>query len=150
LLSENMMFDIREGDTFKGHFRLPSDYATGGAIVGEGGALDVGIRFLPVPEEAMIAGSCVEEDGGAAGDMSVIDSASGTVADVHHAICIGQEAVAGINLGGQNGGVLRKALGSGGSSDPLDQRQTIGWKKYDARVVLNQAFFATVQAAVSL
>lgn len=150
MLSESFFFDVRAGSTFKGKFFLPVNYGNSGAMVGEGGALDIGIHFLPVPDADMLAGNMVVQDGGATGgDLNVIASNGTSAADVHYACIVGQEAAASVSLGGNNGGIIRKALGSGGASDPLEQRQTIGWKKADGRGVLNQAFFQTVKAAVS-
>ena len=49
-----------------------------------------------------------------------------------------------------NGGVIKKDLGSAGTADPLNQRATVGWLKYDARTILNQAFLLEIQHFVSL
>jgi N4-gp56 family major capsid protein len=150
MLSESFYFDVRAGSTFKGKFFLPVNYASSASIVGEGGALDIGIRFLPVPDEDMLAGDMIVEAGGATGgDLNVIASSDTSKADVHYAVMVGKEAAASVSLGALNGGIIRKSLGSAGSADPLDQRQTIGWKKADGRGVLNQAFFQTVKGAVS-
>ncbi len=150
ILSESMYYDIRAGSTFSSKFFLPAQYSSGGALVGEGGALDVGIRFLPVPDEAMTAGSMIVAGGGATGGDATAIAETSNVADVHYAVIIGQQAGCSVDLGIGNGGIIRKALGTAGSADPLDQRQSIGWKKYDGRGVLNQSFFQTVKAAVSL
>jgi len=150
LLSESMFYDIRAGSTFSSKFFLPSNYGNSAAITGEGGALDIGIRLLPIPDADALTGEMIVEGGGATGGDAAVIAESTDSADVHYAVIIGQEAMASVSLGIGNGGIIRKALGSAGGADPLDQRQTIGWKKYDDRVILNQAFFQTVKAAVSL
>lgn len=50
-------------------------------------------------------------------------------ADVHGAIFLGKNAYGTVDIKGE-GDVksIIKALGSGGTTDPLDQRQSIGWK----------------------
>ena len=56
-------------------------------------------------------------------------------AGVYHAIMLGADAVDQIKLA--DGGIktIGKGLGSGGTSDPLDQRATVGWKMfYEAKV----------------
>ena len=150
ILSNSMYYDIVAGSTFSGKFHLPAQYASGSAITGEGGALDIGLRLLPVPDEAMTAGSMIVAAGGATGYDTGAVAGDGTNADVHYAVCIGQQAACSLDLGIGNGGIIRKALGQAGSADPLDQRASIGWKKYDGRGVLNQAFFQTVKAGVSV
>jgi N4-gp56 family major capsid protein len=42
-----------------------------------------------------------------------------------------------------------KPLGSAGSADPLDQRQTSGWKATHAVTRLNEAFAVRIEHAVS-
>ncbi len=56
------------------------------------------------------------------------DGAAG--AAVYHSIVLGAEAVDQIKM--ENGGVntIAKGLGSGGTSDPLNQRATVGWKMF--------------------
>ena len=69
--------------------------------------------------------------------------------DVYSIFAVGQQAVAGVDLAGGNGGIIRKALGSAGTADPLNMRATVGWKQYDARAVLNQNFMAELQCCAS-
>lgn len=154
ICSESQFYDIRGGDTFKGRFRLPSDYSSlGSALDGEGGALDVGIRILPVPDadlnDSSDSGLVTDDTGSSSIDTNVVASTGGTSADVHYGVIIGQEAAASVSLGNDNGGIIRTALGSAQGADPLRQRSTIGWKKYDARTILNAAFMCHVATAVS-
>lgn len=78
----------------------------------EGEIADVyGIKFIEVENGKIFTG------GGAAG------------ANVHSCVMIGEEAYGVTKIDGEgNVEVLVKGLGSSGSLDPLNQRQTIGWK----------------------
>jgi N4-gp56 family major capsid protein len=149
LCSESMFYDIRAGSTFATKFFLPSNYGNSAAITGEGGALDIGIRLLPVPDADALTGNLTAAGGGATGGDAAVIAESTNVADVHKAIIIGAHAAVSVDLGVGNGGVIRKALGSAGTADPLDQRTSIGWKKYDARKIVNTAFVQAVYGAVS-
>ena len=59
----------------------------------------------------------------------VFSGAGASGVDVHAAIFIGRNAYGVTEISG-NGNVknITKSLGSAGTADPLDQRQTIGWK----------------------
>jgi N4-gp56 family major capsid protein len=78
----------------------------------EGEIADVyGIKFVEVINGKVFTG------GGAAGK------------DVHSCVLIGEEAYGVTKIKGEGDvQVIVKALGSSGSLDPLNQRQTIGWK----------------------
>ena len=144
ILTESQLFDVRSDSSFDNKFILASDYGnTTAAIQGEFGALNVGLRLLPVPD----ADAEVSAGGGATGGSGVAETSSN--ADVHSAFCVGREAAGGVNLAVGNAGVINKALGSSGTHDALDQRSTVGWKKYDARTILNNAFLQEIQSAVT-
>lgn len=141
LCHEDVAFDLRHVADFK----LVSEYAgQSGVIAGEFGADKNGIRFLSSPNGYKLAGATGVTI--AATDIKN----TGGFADIYSLFVVGQNAVAGVNLASGNGGVIRKPLGSGGTSDPLNMRATVGWKQYDARAVLNQAFFAELQCGASL
>lgn len=54
---------------------------------------------------------------------------------------IGKEAYARVNLGANGGeSLIVKPLGSGGASDPIDQRATVGWKRWYTTRILNDNF----------
>ena len=141
LCHENAAFDLRH----TADFLLVSEYAgKSGAIAGEFGADKNGIRFLSSPNGYVLAGA----SGTTIAATDVKNTSS--YADIYSTFVCGQQAVAGVGLSGGNGGIIRKALGSGGTSDPLDMRATVGWKQYDARAVLNQNFFVELQHCASL
>ncbi len=70
--------------------------------------------------------------------------------DVHATIVLGADAYGVIDLGNSQGsGVIYKGLGSAGSADPLNQRQTLGWKEYFTAKILNDAFMVRIEHSVS-
>ena len=141
MCDERVAFDLRHVEGFL----LPSEYAQKtGVLAGEFGADKNGIRFLASPNGYYLAGAT-----GVTAASATLKNTGG-FADIYSIFICGQECVGGVNLGNGNGGVIRKALGSAGTADPLDMRQTIGWKKYDTRKVLNQDFMVEVQTGVSL
>lgn len=137
---EDVAFDLRH----TADFLLVSEYAkSGGAIAGEFGCDKNGFRFLSSPNGYVLTGASGTTIAG-----TDVQNTGGYV-DVYSIFAVGQQAVAGVDLAGGNGGIIRKALGSGGTSDPLNMRATVGWKQYDARAVLNQNFMAELQCAAS-
>lgn len=142
LCDERVAFDLRHVEGFL----LASEYGSmkGGVIAGEFGADKNGIRFLSSPNGYFTTGASGTTI--AATDVKN----TGGYADIYSVFIVGQECLSGINLADNNGGVIRKGLGSAGTSDPLDMRATVGWKKYDARVITNQNFGVQLYCAVSL
>lgn len=141
MCDERVAFDLRHVEGFL----LPSEYAQKtGVLAGEFGADKNGIRFLASPNGYYLAGAT-----GTTIASTTLKNTGG-FADIYSIFICGQDCVGGVNLGGGNGGIIKKALGSAGTADPLDMRQTIGWKKYDTRRVLNQDFFVEIQTGVSL
>lgn len=140
MCDEDVAFDLRH----TADFLLVSEYAkSGGAIAGEFGCDKNGFRFLSSPNGYVLPGAT----GVTAAGSDVKNT--GSFVDVYSIFAVGQQAVAGIDLSGGNGGIIRKALGSAGTADPLNMRATVGWKQYDARVVLNQNFMAELQCCAS-
>lgn len=84
--------------------------------------------------EAIIKG----EIGSIAGFKVVVDNTIKTANDrgsgtqkVHLCLAYGKDAFAAVELAGENAGdidVIHKGLGSSGTNDPLNQKQTLGWK----------------------
>ena len=137
---EDVAFDLRHVEGFV----LISDYASkGGTLEGEFGADRNGIRFLSSSQGYVLAGAT-----GVTAAGTAVQNTGGFV-DVYSIFVIGRDFGGGINLSGDNGRVINKSLGSAGTSDPLDMRATVGWKKYDARVILNQSFAQEIQCTAS-
>jgi N4-gp56 family major capsid protein len=85
--------------------------------------------------------------GGAAGSMV---STGGVNADVYPVIYFGQDAWGMVALRGQ-GAVSPTVIpvGQKTKDDPLGQRGYVGWKTYHAALILNQAWMARLEVAVS-
>ncbi len=80
----------------------------------------------------------------------VFTGAGAAGADVYGAIIVGQNAFGVVNVGGTGRfNTIAKPLGSAGSSDPLDQRATIGWKSFQLPKILNNNFMVRIEAGVS-
>lgn len=70
--------------------------------------------------------------------------------DVHGSMIVGQHAFGVVDVGGT--GKFKtyvKQLGSGGTSDPLDQRATIGWKSVFVSKILNDNFMTRIEHGVT-
>ena len=88
------------------------DFGRTNAMFGDGMVVDMfGIRF----EEVLNAP--ITSEAGSGANLTAYDS-----------IVIGEEAYAITKLEGAGLKVITKGLGSSGVEDPLDQRQSIGWK----------------------
>ena len=86
--------------------------------------------------------------------LKIVPSGGGySGAEVHASIIYGQHAFGMVKLGGKgkpNIQVIVKPLGSAGSTDPLNQRGTIGWKvKHFACAVIQDDFICRVEHGVS-
>ena len=77
----------------------------------------------------------------------------GNSCDVHASIIYGQNAFGMVRVGGKgkpNFRIIVKQLGSAGTSDPLDQRGTIGWKvPFFAVAILQDDFICRIEHGVS-
>lgn len=71
-------------------------------------------------------------------------------ADVYATVILGADAYGTVDLGNsQSSGIIYKGLGSAGSADPLNQRQTLGWKSWYVAKVLNDAFMVRIEHGVT-
>ena len=141
MVHEDVAFDLRHLDGFL----LTAEYAgKSGILPGEFGADKNGIRFLSSSQGYVLAGA----SGTTVAATNVQNTSS--YADVYSIFVCGRDALGGVSLAADNGKIIRKSPESGGTSDALEQRQTVGWKKYDARAILNQSFFQEIQVCASL
>jgi len=69
--------------------------------------------------------------------------------DVHCSLFFGQDAFGTSEIDGEALQTISSPLGSGGSSDPLAQRQTQAWKATWGSTILNDYFVTRVEHAVS-
>ncbi|MGN1419216.1 MAG: N4-gp56 family major capsid protein [Acutalibacteraceae bacterium] len=81
-----------------------------------------GVRFVESTEAAVFTGS----EGGKNGQA------------VYSCLFVGKGAYKVIDVGGSGAQIIVKGKGSAGTSDPLDQRSTIGWKipMFGAKIVI--------------
>lgn len=101
------------------------------ALEGEIGALDE-VRFFSATSNAKVFSA------GGAGSI-----------DVYGTLIFGQEYYGITQISGHAAEVIVKPLGSSGSLDPLNQRQTMGWKATFVAVRLNENFGLRLEHAVS-
>lgn len=91
-----------------------------------------GVRFIETSEAKIFTGA------GASG------------ADVYSTLVIGADAYGVTEIVGGGLETIIKSKGSGGTSDPLDQRSTIGWKASKTAEILTQAFMVRIETGANL
>jgi len=106
------------------------EYGQKKAMPGEVGALNE-VRFIETTN------AYVESSAGA-----------GSI-DVYHTLILGSDAYGITRISGAAMKNIIKPLGSAGSADPLNQRQTSGWKATFVAVILNQNFIVDVEHSTS-
>lgn len=74
-------------------------------------------------------------------------STTGTNSDVYPILIFAQNAYGIVNLGGKSGVSTYVANPKATESDPLAQRGTVGWKTYNATVILNDAWMLRIETA---
>lgn len=120
-------FDLTEDE----QWRAPHQYVDTKEIYKyEIGAI-AGVRFLQTSNAKKYA------KGGASG------------ADVYATMVIGKDAYGTIDLGGSGLEVITKPLGSGGTSDPLNQRGTHGWKAFKATKILVDEYMVRIESGAT-
>lgn len=67
--------------------------------------------------------------------------------DVYSTLLIGANAYATTNIEGGGLETIIKPLGSGGTSDPLNQRSTVGWKAMKVTEILSQQYMIRIETA---
>jgi N4-gp56 family major capsid protein len=105
-------------------------YGTQKALPGEIGSLDE-VRFIEST------------------NAKVFTAAGASSADVYATMIIGADFYAQTRIAGEAMKNIIKPLGSGGSSDPLDQRQTTGWKATFVATRLNESFAVRIKHGVT-
>jgi N4-gp56 family major capsid protein len=82
-------------------------------------------------------------------NAKVFTAAGASSADVYATLVIGADFYAQSRIAGQAMQNIIKPLGSAGSADPLDQRQTSGWKAAFVATRLNEAFGVRIEHGVT-
>jgi len=75
--------------------------------------------------------------------------AGSALTDVYVSLIFGQNAFGIVKLADQNLQTIFKPLGSAGSSDPLNQQQTMGWKTTFGIQILQQLFMLRYESSAS-
>ncbi|MBI5402488.1 MAG: N4-gp56 family major capsid protein [Ignavibacteriae bacterium] len=129
IVHPNSTYDLKSDSAF-----VPIEkYAAGlkgGPLPGEVGKLDE-VRFVETTLAKVFTG------GGSGG------------ADVYATLIIGQDAYGVTRISGEAMKIIRKQLGTGGTTDPLDQRSTIGWKGTRVTKILQQLFMLRLEHGVT-
>jgi N4-gp56 family major capsid protein len=92
----------------------------GRALPGEFGSYGF-VRFISTPNAKIAADSGTTHG-------TAIRSTTGTNADAYYSVMFGKGYFANSRIGGNSTKTIIKNFGSGGTTDPLDQRSTVGWK----------------------
>lgn len=104
-----------------------------------------GLRFLMTTlQGGGASGGAIANAGGSISGADV-QSTGGSTADVYITTIFAMEAIAAIPLDGMSLQNIIKPLGAGGSSDPLNQVCTSGWKHTGARRRLNENFLVRIE-----
>lgn len=73
-------------------------------------------------------------------EAEVVSNAAGTPQDINLSLVFGKDAYHTTRIGASDVEVIVKPLGSGGTTDPLNQRSTIGWKAKKAAVIVQETY----------
>ena len=94
-----------------------------------------------------------DSEWGSTGNVRWLYSSIGYVTSdspaVYYNFIVGKEAYGVVNLGSESGEFYVKPLGSAGSSDPLNQRGSVGWQHPFVARILNDAFMINLMATHS-
>ena len=95
----------------------------------------------------------IQDEWGSTGNVRWLYTSVGSVTSaataVYNNLIVGKEAYAIVHLGPDSGEFYVKPLGSAGSSDPLDQRGSVGWQVPFVARLLNDAFALNLTSTLS-
>lgn len=111
------------------------------------------VGFIPVEEYAS-QGNVMEGEVGAMDDVRFVmttnaSTTTGSLTTVHRTLIMGQDYYGISRISGEAMRNIVKALGSGGTADPLDQRSTSGWKATFVAKRLNENFAVRIEHGVT-
>lgn len=109
--------------------------------------------WLPVEQYASQA-NVMEGEVGSMDDVRFVmttnaSTTSGSLTTVHRTLVLGQDYYGITRISGEAMRNIVKALGSGGTADPLDQRSTSGWKATFVAKRLNENFCVRIEHGVT-
>lgn len=120
-------------------------YAQGTAYEGEVGSVE-GVRYITSTVFAPFPDAGGSATGGAAGPVT---STTGTAADVYPCIFLARDAFGTVALRGKSAASIMVVMPKPAESDPLGQRGTMGWKLWNATVILQDAFLVRAEVAAT-
>lgn len=127
IVHPNTTYDLKADADFVTVENYPSQ---AGVMPGEVGKMDE-VRFIESTNAKVFSGA------GAAG------------IDVYATLILAANAYGVTRVAGKALQTITKPMGSGGTTDPLDQRSTHGWKGYFVTKILNDSWMVRVEHAVS-
>lgn len=113
--------------------------------------------FIPVAQYPSTTTLLDDAEVGSLDEIRFVETTNGKVftgagaasVDVHADVILAQQAYGISHITGQTLRQIFKPLGSAGSADPLEQRQTVGWKATFVAMRLNENFMYRYEHAVS-
>lgn len=123
-------------------YRSVSDYGSQEGVMEDEIGAYKNIRFVSSTNAKIFAGA------GALG--STVSKNNGTNFDVYVTLLFADNAYGVCPLSGEAMNTYVKQLGSGGATDPLDQRSTVGWKATTTTKILNDAWMTRIESTASL
>ena len=103
-----------------------------------------GVRFVSTTEAKVWKKKSTSDS-----DYNASDTTQNTTCDVHSTLIIGKNAYGVTELEGMGLQHIVKQLGSGGTTDPLNQRATAGWKLAKTAEILVQEYMVRIESAAS-
>jgi len=137
----DVMFDLQNLNNFK----WASEYR--GAAEGELARYKQLAFFESADPSSLGAGG--KKFSAAGGSSTAVKNTAGTV-DVYTIMIFGKHGFTRVPMDAASMKLIRKALGTAGTSDPLDQVQTMGWKNTSARLITNQNWLLRIECGASL
>ena len=133
IIHPNVAFDLTEDPAWQ----AVNTYNPKNWYEGEIGKI-YGVRFIETSEAKVF------EKAGA------VPASGSEGIDVYSTLIIGADAYGVTEVEGGGLETIVKPKGSGGTSDPLEQRSTIGWKATKTAEILTDAFMVRIETAASI
>ena len=87
-----------------------------------------------------------EAEWGSTGNVRWLTTTQGWVtATFYRCPIVAQRAYGSVDINGGNAQAIIKGFGSGGTTDPLNQRATVGWKMWQVARILNDLFIHIIE-----
>lgn len=152
----DVSYDIAGLTGFKSVETYAGQTATAPGEYGYYARAGVGIRFIQTTEAS------IEADAGGAVGSTGLRSTNASLIDLYTILIYGEDAIGSVGLGmrhtdgiyraGENEGsfeLIRKGRGSGGTSDPFNEIETIAWKAWHAGAILNANWVRAIRVGAT-